>query len=769
MKTDVSDFVARALVAAISLAVLSFNAPGQTPVVSLSPNFLEFAFQTGGNLPPAQVITMTASSPIGFAATATGGSWLTVRPTGGTAPAALTVSVNPLGMTPGTYSGTVTVTFPAAGISPQNVAVTLTVTSGPTVSLNPSLLRFAFHTGGSFPRAQPVTVTANSPIGFAATATGGIWLTVSPLGGTAPGTLNVSVNPLGMTPGTYSGTVTVTFPGSGVSPQNVAVFLTVTAGPTTSLSPSLLRFAFQTGGSFPRAQAVRLTASALIGFTATVAGGTWLTVSPTSGITPATLNVSVNPLGMTPGTYSGTVVVAFPAAGISPLNVAVFLTVTTGPTGSAVSLSPSLLQFAFQAGGAFPPAQAVTMTAGLPIGFIATASGGIWLTVSPLGGTAPATLTVSVNPLGLSPGTYSGTVTVTFPGTGISPQSVAVSLTVGTGLTISVNPSLLQFAFQIGGELPQAQVVAVTASSPIGFVVVATGGSWLRVNPLGGTAPAALTVSVNPLGLNPGIYSGTITVTFPGAGISQLNVTVTLIIGPAIPSVAVVLNGASFESDALSPGCIVSIFGTALGPDDGVSMAINSDNRAHTGLAGIRVLFDGYLAPLLFVQAFQIDAIVPFEIAGQPKAHLQVERDGRIYDVGDIPITNASPGLFTSSSSGQGQSSVLNQDYSVNSSDNPASTGSVVILYGTGGGVFDRAIPDGTIMDADLAGLALPASVQIDGVDSEVLYAGSAPGLVAGVIQVNVRIPQQIRSGSVPIVLKVGDYASQPLVTIAVR
>jgi uncharacterized protein (TIGR03437 family) len=336
--------------------------------------------------------------------------------------------------------------------------------------------------------------------------------------------------------------------------------------------------------------------------------------------------------------------------------------------------------------------------------------------------------------------------------------------------TISVSPSLLQFAYRSGGNLPPAQTVAVTASPALTFTAVASGGSWPTVSPTSGVTPAYLSVSVNPAGLTPGTYNGTVTVAAAGASNSRPTVVVMLVVGSATPSIGRVLNGASsFASNAFAPGSIVSIFGIALGPNSGISMNIKPDHTVNTVLAGFRVLFDGYPAPLLFAQSSQINAIVPFEVAGRSKVRLQVESQGKLYDSVDIPMTRAAPGLFTSSASGVGHGAILNQDYTVNSVDNPASKGSVIILYGTGGGIFDRSIPDGAIVGTESARLALPASIQIDGVDGKILYAGSAPGLVAGVIQVNVKLPEQIRSGNVPIILTVGTYASQLGVTVAVR
>ena len=77
---------------------------------------------------------------------------------------------------------------------------------------------------------------------------------------------------------------------------------------------------------------------------------------------------------------------------------------------------------------------------------------------------------------------------------------------------------------------------------------------------------------------------------------------------------------------------------------------------------------------------------------------------------------------------------------------------------------------DGQITGTVLAQPVLPISVQMGGVDAKVLYAGAAPGLIAGVLQVNAVIPQGAPTGvAVPIVLAVGQIASPPGVTVAIR
>ncbi len=68
-----------------------------------------------------------------------------------------------------------------------------------------------------------------------------------------------------------------------------------------------------------------------------------------------------------------------------------------------------------------------------------------------------------------------------------------------------------------------------------------------------------------------------------------------------------------------------------------------------------------------------------------------------------------------------------------------------------------------------VCGAAQSASVTIGGQPAMVLYAGSAPDLVQGVLQVNVQIPDQAPSGAVPIGLAIGGIESKQPVTIAVE
>ena len=113
-----------------------------------------------------------------------------------------------------------------------------------------------------------------------------------------------------------------------------------------------------------------------------------------------------------------------------------------------------------------------------------------------------------------------------------------------------------------------------------------------------------------------------------------------------------------------------------------------------------------------------------------------------------------------------GQTAAVNQDGSLNGPGNPARKSSLVVLYATGEGRVLPDAEDGSITTSPRSP-RLPVSVFIDGRPAQVVFAGSAPGIVAGVVQVNAYVPMESRSGAVPVQLRIGDAVSQGNVTLA--
>jgi uncharacterized protein (TIGR03437 family) len=232
-----------------------------------------------------------------------------------------------------------------------------------------------------------------------------------------------------------------------------------------------------------------------------------------------------------------------------------------------------------------------------------------------------------------------------------------------------------------------------------------------------------------------------------------------------------VVNAASYVGGGVAPGEMVTIFGSAMGPSGLVRLRLAEDRRLATILAETRILFNGVPAPLLYVSEKQSSAIVPYAVAGRTSVDVQVEYKGVRSDVVTMPVLASRPGIFTLDSSGRGQGAILNEDGSLNSPSNPAQRGSIVTLYATGGGEAAPGVEDGQILSSVLPGTSLPVEaffyVGLEGLDvtpkqGEVLYAGGSSGSVAGLLQVNVRVPPDAvpegNGDAVPFALLIGSH-----------
>jgi uncharacterized protein (TIGR03437 family) len=212
-----------------------------------------------------------------------------------------------------------------------------------------------------------------------------------------------------------------------------------------------------------------------------------------------------------------------------------------------------------------------------------------------------------------------------------------------------------------------------------------------------------------------------------------------------------VLNAASSLSGPVAPGEIITLFGSGIGP-------------------ATSVLFDDTAAPLLYTTPNQINAVVPYRIAGQSVTQVLVTGAGRVIAGFPFPVAASAPAIFTLDSTGVGQGVILNEDLSVNSPSNPAKRGSIVVIFATGAGQTDPPGADGQVAGDAPPVPILPVSVKIGGFACDVLYAGGVPTLISGVLQANCRIAENVAAGdSVPVVLTVGNTASPAGVTLAIQ
>jgi uncharacterized protein (TIGR03437 family) len=207
-----------------------------------------------------------------------------------------------------------------------------------------------------------------------------------------------------------------------------------------------------------------------------------------------------------------------------------------------------------------------------------------------------------------------------------------------------------------------------------------------------------------------------------------------------------VASGASFAAGPVSPGELVSLFGTGLGPDTGHGSRVEGD-RIATDLAGVKVYFNGWKAPMLYAQDGQVNVVAPFELADADEAAVTVEYGGVWTAPLVVRVVRARPALFQ-----RGElAAAINQDGTPHATANPATTGSVVALYATGLGAPALPLADGQIVRAAVPHSPDLPSVTIGGRPARVEYCGAAPGLVAGVWQINVRVPADAPAGQVPV------------------
>ena len=231
----------------------------------------------------------------------------------------------------------------------------------------------------------------------------------------------------------------------------------------------------------------------------------------------------------------------------------------------------------------------------------------------------------------------------------------------------------------------------------------------------------------------------------------------------------VVQNAASYSGGPIAPGEVITLFGDNIGPGALTTSQKNADGTVASSLAGTSVLFDSAAAPLLYVSATQLGAVVPYGVSGKNSVQVSVSVNGELSNSLVLNVAGAAPGIFTQDASGSGAGAILNQDSSLNTAAQPADRGSVVSIYATGGGFLIPSLLDGTIVSNVLGKPVGAVTVSIGNEDAEVLYAGAAPGLISGMLQINARVPADLSPGFASVVVRVGGAASQGGVSLAVR
>jgi uncharacterized protein (TIGR03437 family) len=99
----------------------------------------------------------------------------------------------------------------------------------------------------------------------------------------------------------------------------------------------------------------------------------------------------------------------------------------------------------------------------------------------------------------------------------------------------------------------------------------------------------------------------------------------------------------------------------------------------------------------------------------------------------------------------------LNQDGTINSTSNPAKSGSIAAVFATGGGAN---FPNGTLVPIGIYDTTVPVWVVNAERSFEVVFAGDAPGLVAGVMQINFRLPDSLTGNTFAFFVEIGGVST---------
>jgi uncharacterized protein (TIGR03437 family) len=227
--------------------------------------------------------------------------------------------------------------------------------------------------------------------------------------------------------------------------------------------------------------------------------------------------------------------------------------------------------------------------------------------------------------------------------------------------------------------------------------------------------------------------------------------------------IGAVVDAASENVAPISPGKIVVIYGSGLGPSNLTSYQINNGLIA-SQLAETTVSVNGIPAPLIYTSATQVAAIVPYAVTG-PSAQVSLTYQGLASAQLSVPVATSAPSIFTLNQTGAGQAAAINVvDGTVNTAANPVRIGAYISLYATGEGQTTPAGVDGKVASGPVFPQPnLNVTATVGGIPAVVQYAGGAPDEVAGVMQVNIQIPAGVQVGGyVPVVLQVGNAATTP-------
>jgi uncharacterized protein (TIGR03437 family) len=344
-----------------------------------------------------------------------------------------------------------------------------------------------------------------------------------------------------------------------------------------------------------------------------------------------------------------------------------------------------------------------------------------------------------------------------YPPTGDTPAScVPLSGAPNNGFSVQL-PAYVQRFNAADGSLMATQIFSAREVTPAAIDVTPDGRTVL-----GGYS------WYSDIALTPGVVfsNGVAQPTVPGAFLAAFDLATSAVGG----KLACVADGFSSQPvGPVAPGQLITLYGTGLGPAQGIAGSISGPDPATTSLGGVSVTFDGVAAPLAYAGPSQINASVPFEVATNPSTVMKVMANGNVVASRQFAVAASSPGLFIDTTVynqscgvvtvGAFSAVALNADGSRNSCANPAKVGSTVTIFLNGVGpafLVNRPGITGSITGPNPNPFGLPVDVVAGTLSLEAGPLTAWPGLIAGLSQLPVKMPDFPNSNAeVPVVLTV--------------
>jgi uncharacterized protein (TIGR03437 family) len=348
--------------------------------------------------------------------------------------------------------------------------------------------------------------------------------------------------------------------------------------------------------------------------------------------------------------------------------------------------------------------------------------------------------------------------------------SVPVTVTVTQAVpALAVAPQELTFNYSVGGSVPPAQTVSITnaGGGALSWTAASSNNYWLAIAPASGTAPGTLSVSINPANLAAGTYAATVQVTASGpttggASGSPASIAITLVVQgtqPA-PAITAVGNGGSFQPGVASATWL-SIIGSNLSTSTYTWQTSDFVNgMLPTSLEGVSATINGLPAFIEYISPTQINLLAPDDAAAGP-VQIQVTAAQQASNSLTVQKTQFLPAFFTIDNGAY--VAALHADYSLVGSSGllpgvptrPAQPGETLLLYGTGFGPTNPALPTAQLVTTP-AILANSVQVTIGGAIAPVTYAGLVE---SGTYQINVTVPS-LPNGDAPVVASIGGVST---------